>query len=71
MPRLFVNEDENILCVKRDGCFWMQTPCRWQQRQLSARPDGSGGFAQRDGGTPWEFVMVHQQAAREEAHRVL
>lgn len=50
---------ESFTVSKRDGGhYWIQILDWWTQWQLSARLDGSGIFAERDGGTLWEFVKI-------------
>lgn len=41
------------------GYYWIQALYWWTLWQVSARSDGHGIVAQRDGGTLWEFVKVH------------
>ncbi|KAK9442535.1 hypothetical protein VB005_03598 [Metarhizium brunneum] len=51
---------ESFTVNRREGnYYWIQALKWWTHWQLSARADGSGLFAERDGGTLWEFVELH------------
>jgi hypothetical protein len=50
---------ESFTIARREGgLYWMQILHWWTQWQVSAREDGSGVCAERDGGTSWEFIKV-------------
>lgn len=44
---------------REGGYYWIQALYFSTLWQVSARPGGSGCFAEWDGGTLWEFVKVH------------
>ncbi|RSL46445.1 hypothetical protein CEP54_013859 [Fusarium duplospermum] len=48
------------LSRKEGGYYWIQCLDWWTLWQVSARSDGRGLVAERDGGTLWEFVKVHE-----------
>ena len=48
-----------VVDMREGGYYWIQA-LNWSTLwQVSARFDGRGVFAERDGGTLWEFAKVH------------
>ncbi|KAK7425097.1 hypothetical protein QQX98_000011 [Neonectria punicea] len=50
------------LSRREGGYYWIQCLDWWTLWQVSARSDGHGVNAERDGGTLWEFAKVHELA---------
>ncbi|KAH7244574.1 uncharacterized protein BKA55DRAFT_574123 [Fusarium redolens] len=50
---------ESFTIARRgDDLYWIQILHWWTQWQVSVQGDGRGVFAERDGGTLWEFVEI-------------
>ncbi|KAH7273307.1 hypothetical protein MRS44_001797 [Fusarium solani] len=48
------------LSRQEGGYYWIQCLNWWTLWQVSARSNGRGVVAERDGGTLWEFAKVHE-----------